>query len=895
MDRVRAIKALRQQQSDTAHRQPEVESFGDHTEGLSSSDWDTVESRAVTSCESSSEHREVLTQDDNNNNDTSRILHDVEHSNENLNNNNGLVPFNKLRTGLDDVDDRNIRSWNVNSNVFGASATTVLSDTRRSAQPAGTSADISYRNAATVPIGEMESYQGRSKKINKKEHVQITGDNNRHDALVLSTEGSEESSGYEDLVRVRIMLESSSEDNAVGRSKLIQPSFPLKRQIADGASNTRVVHQKTTRDAKGKTTANDSVNFIREMKSYLGLLHESSSDYLSLPSSSCSPVEFPQQIFDNMRLLRRNRENIKAKLDHFRNYRNTVPVVGDHYAIGLSNGSVATRQGLPGAVTQVEGGVVNPSIDSDNLSSTDNMSVMPSSSLESNSSSASRVLLRDYTPVRVYSENVKQDGTGRRPMRKRDKFELQKKLVVENYVKRLLQTKQSELAQLTQSTVDGSAIDVSSSRVLNKLMQVDTSVSVTDSSADAGPSIATSSSPDNGVQHSSGQRYERFEDSLLDRVPSRLSDIEEMGRRAAPNGPASTQGLSSDGSSVEVQSRSVQVPSADSGRLSCDDKADAQVQTSLQSISNASNSSDNDVSNQKPGSGAVSSLSVSTPSFTSYDFIHSSSSISIPSFPSTSTPTVVSSAAVPSGRVSRLVSPIVNSEDATETDARTCSRGPPPAVPSQEIVSNHAEHDAHLSHEAGNVKRNHGLLQNGVERSEGYTGVPCEISSTTDVKLIPGRVGKSLTSGITSLGTTDSESSCITLTQEEILTRQQEIYHRLTQLNEIKKRYLHEQHRHHLHSTHSADEVKTMLELVSLPSSNPTSELEEHHLSSSLPLAHPDHEPSSDHHSPAPDHHSPPSRQTTESGDSEWTTTIASGPIASQRLAFQPAKQLTTS
>ncbi|XP_064092344.1 LOW QUALITY PROTEIN: uncharacterized protein LOC135205526 [Macrobrachium nipponense] len=70
------------------------------------------------------------------------------------------------------------------------------------------------------------------------------------------------------------------------------------------------------------------------------------------------------------------------------------------------------------------------------------------------------------TPVTYMQEMGSGEGSGRRPLRKRDKFELRKRELLHHYVRKLLGLREDELMQISASSVEGSGLTVSTLQTL---------------------------------------------------------------------------------------------------------------------------------------------------------------------------------------------------------------------------------------------------------------------------------------------------------------------------------------------------------------------------------------------------------------------------------------------
>ncbi|KAG7176942.1 Centrosomal protein of 295 kDa-like [Homarus americanus] len=115
----------------------------------------------------------------------------------------------------------------------------------------------------------------------------------------------------------------------------------------------------------------------------------------------------------------------------------------------------------------------------------------------------------------VYYEKLKGEGIGKRPLKKKEKFEMQKKEVLNYYMKKLLQMKGGELKNISASTVEGSGFNVSSlSSFLESLQR------------EKGPSVFNTSSSDSPLSsaHESSIDSNSFSSYYdIDEIPVKLS------------------------------------------------------------------------------------------------------------------------------------------------------------------------------------------------------------------------------------------------------------------------------------------------------------------------------------------------------------------------------------
>lgn len=72
-----------------------------------------------------------------------------------------------------------------------------------------------------------------------------------------------------------------------------------------------------------------------------------------------------------------------------------------------------------------------------------------------------RGLPGSLTPITTYMEKLKEEGTGKKPIKKKEKFEHQKRELIQYYIQRLLQRGEHE-GELSASTVEGSGLSISS-------------------------------------------------------------------------------------------------------------------------------------------------------------------------------------------------------------------------------------------------------------------------------------------------------------------------------------------------------------------------------------------------------------------------------------------------
>lgn len=117
----------------------------------------------------------------------------------------------------------------------------------------------------------------------------------------------------------------------------------------------------------------------------------------------------------------------------------------------------------------------------------------------------------------TYTQKLKEEGSGQRPVKRKVKLEMQKKKLLQYYLKKLLDMKKDEVENISASTVEGSGLSMSS---LSSLLE--TWQKYTSSSSSSGESSVTV------MPSSSKEMAESTSDSSytdIDRVPVKLSKI----------------------------------------------------------------------------------------------------------------------------------------------------------------------------------------------------------------------------------------------------------------------------------------------------------------------------------------------------------------------------------
>ncbi|KAK4327687.1 hypothetical protein Pmani_001839 [Petrolisthes manimaculis] len=122
--------------------------------------------------------------------------------------------------------------------------------------------------------------------------------------------------------------------------------------------------------------------------------------------------------------------------------------------------------------------------------------------------------LQSSTPT-TYTEKLKGEGSGQRPLKRKVKLEMQKKKLLQYYLKKLLDMKKDELENISASTVEGSGLSMSS---LSSLLETWQRYSSNESSI----TVTTPSSSTGMITSTSDSNY-----TDIDRVPVKLSSISE--------------------------------------------------------------------------------------------------------------------------------------------------------------------------------------------------------------------------------------------------------------------------------------------------------------------------------------------------------------------------------
>ncbi|XP_076068878.1 uncharacterized protein LOC143041080 isoform X2 [Oratosquilla oratoria] len=98
---------------------------------------------------------------------------------------------------------------------------------------------------------------------------------------------------------------------------------------------------------------------------------------------------------------------------------------------------------------------------------------------------------------RLYKEELKEEGSGKRPVKKKHKFEFHRKQILKQYAERLIAMKQNEVQQISASTVNSSGLTISSlgqlSAMAEKNYDTDSDKSSGSQSSSVSESISSSS------------------------------------------------------------------------------------------------------------------------------------------------------------------------------------------------------------------------------------------------------------------------------------------------------------------------------------------------------------------------------------------------------------------
>ena len=117
------------------------------------------------------------------------------------------------------------------------------------------------------------------------------------------------------------------------------------------------------------------------------------------------------------------------------------------------------------------------------------------------------------TPPRYYRTPIKEDGSGKRPLKKRDKFEMTKRNVIQEYLQKLIILNPNAVKNLSVSTVEGSGLTISSPSFL----------APENKSSNAESSSDYSTAQENSSGSSINLDSKTIEDYCgLDRVPTKL-------------------------------------------------------------------------------------------------------------------------------------------------------------------------------------------------------------------------------------------------------------------------------------------------------------------------------------------------------------------------------------
>ncbi|XP_047498198.1 uncharacterized protein LOC125045124 [Penaeus chinensis] len=165
------------------------------------------------------------------------------------------------------------------------------------------------------------------------------------------------------------------------------------------------------------------------------------------------------------------------------------------------------------------------------------------------------------TPTSMYTEKLKGEGSGQRPLKKKQKFELKKKEIIQHYINELLKMRGDDLLQISASTVEGSGLTISCMSAFLEAMEKTGDDSTLSSSylslKHRSPSLPQNSSTSN------------YED--IDEIPVRLSSCSSIDKRDAQDHSPTTYSSHCSKVSYEPQ-RYHNIPSFPISQISGDSK-----------------------------------------------------------------------------------------------------------------------------------------------------------------------------------------------------------------------------------------------------------------------------------------------------------------------------------
>ena len=290
---------------------------------------------------------------------------------------------------------------------------------------------------AAKTLGEADRLLQMVKEMRLLRSCEGEGEDRPSEAVSVPDGGSLDSHGLEEITVPESQNTLVDKLNSQGAEKILAPSRITEESVESSGQPSSVTeyHEElrvrvgyesgTTTDERSSLdyTASSS-NFTKEMMDFLGIHKSSSPEFLELPSvSSCDLYD---SNLEKLRMVRERNLKIQRQLND----------MSDERSIGVSRGA----QSAPVNAAQ------------------------PPVTAKDNGHPHSTPIIS--TPVRLYTEKVKGDGDGKRPMRRKQKYELTKKTLMRNYILKMLATKQEYLAGLSSAS---SAIEVSSSGMLERL------------------------------------------------------------------------------------------------------------------------------------------------------------------------------------------------------------------------------------------------------------------------------------------------------------------------------------------------------------------------------------------------------------------------------------------
>ncbi|XP_063611623.1 uncharacterized protein LOC134785255 [Penaeus indicus] len=165
------------------------------------------------------------------------------------------------------------------------------------------------------------------------------------------------------------------------------------------------------------------------------------------------------------------------------------------------------------------------------------------------------------TPTNKYTEKLKGEGSGQRPLKKKQKFELKKKEIIQHYINELLKMKGDDLLQISASTVEGSGLTISCMSAFLEAME-----KTGDDSTLSSSYLSLKHRSPSLPRYSSTSSYED-----IDEIPVRLSSCSSTDKRDARDHSPTTYSSHCSKVSYEPQ-RYQNIPSLPISQISGDAK-----------------------------------------------------------------------------------------------------------------------------------------------------------------------------------------------------------------------------------------------------------------------------------------------------------------------------------